>query len=65
VELSPNTAKKLNDSDMEWLCTECATVGGLGKQYLWERRLDLAVNYCKELNDHSIYADVIKTGRVE
>lgn len=64
IELSPTAAKTLNYVNMEWLCIDCSTVGGLGKQYLLEQRLDLAMQYCKKLDDHSIYADVIKSGRV-
>lgn len=60
--LSSSSAENINANDMEWICVECATAGVLGKQYLREQRLDLAVKYCKKLDDCSIYADVCDKG---
>lgn len=45
---------------MEWLCPTCATPAVLGKFYLSEDRLALAVEYCKAVDDYSIYFNVCR-----
>lgn len=60
--LSPTTAEQVKLSDMEWLCPTCATPAMLGKLYLSEDRFLLAVEYCKAVNDFSIYFDVCRQG---
>lgn len=52
----------INANDMECICVDCESPAALGKQYLREKRLVLAVKYCKKFDDCLIYADVCDKG---
>ncbi|EFX76373.1 hypothetical protein DAPPUDRAFT_322425 [Daphnia pulex] len=62
IDLTSSTAEKFNAADMEWLCQPCATPAKLGQRYLLENRLELAVEFCNSINDHTIFLDIISKG---
>jgi hypothetical protein len=62
IGLSRSSAKKLNEKDMEWVCFDCGSVGKIGRKYLEENRLDLAVHHCKRMKDYSIFPEICIKG---
>jgi hypothetical protein len=43
---------------MEWVCAPCSIPSVLGKYYLRNEQLALAVEYCMSFDDYSIYLDI-------